>query len=91
MDVQLQPQLVRLLLENGANFNAEGGAFGTALSAASSNSSEEVVRLLLENGLDIYAQSGRVRGEALKMVKNWSFKFQLLKNKRGRYQLSILR
>lgn len=39
--------MVRLLVEKGANINAEGGKYGKALSAATSNGQKKVVRLLL--------------------------------------------
>jgi ankyrin repeat protein len=56
--------LVELLLNNGANVNAQGGRYGNALQAALYNSHEAVVRLLLEKGADINAQGGQY-GNAL--------------------------
>lgn len=43
-------EIARLLLENGAHVNAEGGFHGTALQAASTVGRKEIVRLLLKNG-----------------------------------------
>ena len=56
--------MVRLLLEKGANVNAEGGYYGNALQAASYGGHEAVVRLLLENGANVNAEGGRL-GNAL--------------------------
>ncbi|MCJ1426002.1 hypothetical protein MMC29_003904 [Sticta canariensis] len=53
-------EIVRLLLENGANVNAEGGrTYGTALQAASFQGHEEMVRLLLNNGANVNAEGGQ--------------------------------
>jgi hypothetical protein len=49
---------VQLLLEKGAEVNAQGGYWGNALQAASSGGHEAVVRLLLEKGADVNAQGG---------------------------------
>jgi hypothetical protein len=43
-------KLVKLLLDKGADVNAEGGYFGTALQAASCRSHENLVELLLGKG-----------------------------------------
>ncbi|KAK4117923.1 hypothetical protein N657DRAFT_584570, partial [Parathielavia appendiculata] len=48
----------RLLLDNGADVNAQGGQYGTALQAAASKGEMEIVRLLLDNGADVNAQGG---------------------------------
>jgi ankyrin repeat protein len=44
--------VVELLLQNGADPNAEGGYYGTALFAASVAGFGRVVELLLEYGAD---------------------------------------
>lgn len=49
-------EIVRLLLENGADVNARGGRHGTALRYASSCGHRDIVLLLLENGADVNAQ-----------------------------------
>ena len=49
---------MRLLLDKGANINAQGGRYSNALYAASSEGYEAIVRLLLDNGADINAQGG---------------------------------
>jgi ankyrin repeat protein len=50
--------VVRLLLDKGADVNAQGGEYGNALQAASSEGHEAVVRLLLDKGADVNAQGG---------------------------------
>jgi ankyrin repeat protein len=44
---------VQLLLEKGADVNAQGGNYGNALQAAASNGNEGIVRLFLEKGTEI--------------------------------------
>ena len=50
--------VVRLLLEKGADVNAQGGDYGNALQAASNGGHEGVVRLLLGKGANFNAQGG---------------------------------
>jgi ankyrin repeat protein len=47
---------VTLLLEKGADVNAQGGDYGNALYAASNRGHDSVVTLLLEKGADVNAQ-----------------------------------
>jgi ankyrin repeat protein len=49
---------VGLLLERGADVNAQGGGYGNALQAASYMGHEAIVGLLLENGADVNTQGG---------------------------------
>jgi ankyrin repeat protein len=50
---------VRILLEKGADVNAQGGYYGNALQAAiTMEGSENIVRLLLEKGADVNAKRG---------------------------------
>jgi hypothetical protein len=49
---------VQLLLENNADVNAQGGAYGNALQAASSRGHEQVVKLLLKKNVNVNAQGG---------------------------------
>ncbi|KAL5330791.1 hypothetical protein ACEPPN_000314 [Leptodophora sp. 'Broadleaf-Isolate-01'] len=51
-------KLVILLLEKGADVNAQGGVYGNALYAASLEGHEAIAALLLEKGADVNAQSG---------------------------------
>ena len=58
-------ELVQMvLLEKGANVNAQGGHYGTALQAASYKGHDQVVQRLLEKGADVNAQGGHY-GNAL--------------------------
>ncbi|KAF2827154.1 hypothetical protein CC86DRAFT_274174, partial [Ophiobolus disseminans] len=47
-----------LLLDKGADVNAQGGDFGNAFHAASLKGHEAVVKLLLDKGADANAQGG---------------------------------
>lgn len=49
---------VRVLLDKGADVNAQDGYYGNALQAASSKGHEEVVQMLLDKGADVNAQGG---------------------------------
>ncbi|KAL5328216.1 hypothetical protein ACEPPN_001712 [Leptodophora sp. 'Broadleaf-Isolate-01'] len=51
-------ELVSLLLEKGADVNAQGGSYGNALQAALSRGHEATTALLLEKGADVNAQGG---------------------------------
>ena len=44
-----------MLLERGADVNAQSGEFGNALQAASFSGDEKVVAMLLERGADVNA------------------------------------
>jgi len=46
-------EVVEILLEHGANINAEGGRHGNALYIASEGGHSEVVRVLLEHGTNV--------------------------------------
>ncbi|KAI0603596.1 Ank-2 multi-domain protein, partial [Pyrenophora tritici-repentis] len=48
--------ITRLLLDAGADVNAQGGRFGNALQAASLRGHEQVVKTLLDKGADVNAQ-----------------------------------
>jgi hypothetical protein len=50
--------VTRLLLDAGAEVNAQGGDYGNALQAASFRGHEAVVKLLLDKGADVNAQGG---------------------------------
>ncbi|KAJ6463288.1 ankyrin repeat-containing domain protein [Mycena vulgaris] len=56
--------LLWLRHESGADVNAQGGKYGTALTAASVRGFTDVVQLLLDNGADVNAPGGRL-GSAL--------------------------
>ncbi|CAN9092244.1 unnamed protein product [Alternaria alternata] len=56
--------VTKLLFDKGAEVNAQGGAYGNALQAASYGSHERVVEMLLNTGANVNAQGG-VYGNAL--------------------------
>jgi ankyrin repeat protein len=47
-----------MLLDKGADVNAQGGDYGNALQAALSEGHEQVVKMLLDKGADVNAQGG---------------------------------
>lgn len=46
-------------LNEGADANAQGGRFGSALQTASAKGHDQIVRMLLDKGANVNAQSGR--------------------------------
>ena len=56
--------LIQLLLDRGADVNAQGGQYGNALQAAAFCGNIEIIQLLLARGADIHAQGGQY-GNAL--------------------------
>jgi ankyrin repeat protein len=58
-----------VLLERGADVNAQGGQYGNALQAASDSGHEEIVQVLLERGADVNAQGG-LYGNALQAASH---------------------
>ncbi|KAJ7249820.1 ankyrin repeat-containing domain protein [Mycena rebaudengoi] len=65
-----QEAVVRLLIEKGANVNAQGGIHGNALQATSYCEQESIVQLLIEKGADVNAQGGEY-GNALQAASYW--------------------
>ncbi|THY83110.1 hypothetical protein D6C93_08986 [Aureobasidium pullulans] len=57
-------KIVQMLLDRGADVNAEGVEYGSALSAASYEGHERIVQMLLDRGADVNAQGGKY-GSAL--------------------------
>jgi ankyrin repeat protein len=53
-------QVVKLLLDKGADVNAQGGRYGNALYAASLGGHEQVVKLLLDKGADTNVERAKV-------------------------------
>ncbi|KAI1602560.1 ankyrin repeat domain containing protein [Pyrenophora tritici-repentis] len=47
-----------MLLDKGADVNAQGGRYGNALQAASAGGYEQVVKMLLNKGAKVNAQGG---------------------------------
>jgi len=73
---------VDTLLARGADVNAQGGIYGTALQAASERGHCEVVHTLLARGADVNAQGGlygtalqaaseRGHCEVVEMLEKW--------------------
>ena len=52
-------EVVRFLLDKGADVNAQGGQYGNALYAASREGHEEIAQQLLDRGAHIEAQGGQ--------------------------------
>lgn len=69
-------QVVRTLLKNGANVDAQGGTYGNALQAAASNCHIQTVQILLEKGADVNLQGG-IYGNAL-VAAAWKGGFRLV-------------
>ncbi|KAH8702668.1 ankyrin repeat-containing domain protein [Phaeosphaeriaceae sp. PMI808] len=53
--------VVELLVDKGADVNAQGGHFGNALQAASAGGHKEIVTLLVDKAADVNAQGGYYR------------------------------
>ncbi|KXH69232.1 receptor-interacting serine/threonine-protein kinase, partial [Colletotrichum salicis] len=56
--------IVQILLNKGADVNAQGGRYGNALQAASEGGHDNIVQMLLNEGADVNAQGDRY-GNAL--------------------------
>ena len=52
-------EIAQVLLDKGADVNAQGGDLGNALYAASAAGHKEIVQQLLDKGADVNAQGGR--------------------------------
>ncbi|THX55486.1 hypothetical protein D6D06_04888, partial [Aureobasidium pullulans] len=50
--LDIDPEMIQLLLDRGADVDARGGKFGTALCEAASQNKVKMVRMLLERGAD---------------------------------------
>jgi ankyrin repeat protein len=61
--------IVQILLEHGADINAQGGDYGNALQAASTEGHDKIVQKLLERGADVNAQGGEY-GNALRAASS---------------------
>ncbi|KAK4085199.1 uncharacterized protein Triagg1_189 [Trichoderma aggressivum f. europaeum] len=67
-------KLLGLLLDGGADIDAQGGIYGTALQRACAEGSLEMVRLLLTRGANVNAQGGKY-GTALQAVCAHAFEY----------------
>ena len=75
-------RMLKIILHNAADVNAQGGYFGNALQAAAYGGSKETVQLLLDAGADVHAQGGQY-GNALQAAAaspygGWKETVQLL-------------
>jgi len=61
--------IVQLLLDKGADTNAQGGDYGNALEAASNIGNVAIVQLLLSKGANVNAQGG-LYGNALQAASD---------------------
>ncbi|OQE34403.1 hypothetical protein PENCOP_c018G00646 [Penicillium coprophilum] len=59
--------IVELLLEQGADVNAQGGHYGNALRAACFGDYDNIAKMLIEHGADVNAQGGPY-GNALRVA-----------------------
>jgi hypothetical protein len=62
--------IIKLLLEHGADVNAQGGYFGNALQEAVFAEDQDVVQLLISNGAQVNAEGGKY-GTALQTAAAW--------------------
>ena len=62
--------MVRLLVEKGADVNAEGGEYSNALQAAARHSHEALVQLLVENSMNINAEGEGLERGAIGLTFN---------------------
>jgi hypothetical protein len=69
--------VTKLLLDQGAEVNAQGGAYGNALQAALWGGHEQVVKTLLDKGAEVNAQGGAY-GNALQAA-SWRGHEQVIK------------
>ncbi|KAI9878600.1 MAG: hypothetical protein M1830_000460 [Pleopsidium flavum] len=60
----------QLLIEEGANVNAQSGSYGTALNAASAEGNEAIAHLLIEKGANVNAQA-KHHETALQLASGW--------------------
>jgi hypothetical protein len=68
--------ITKLMLDNKADVNAQGGYYGNALQAASAGGHEQVVKMLLNNNANVNAQGGdygnTLRQLQLAATSRWS-------------------
>lgn len=62
-------EVIQLLIDNGADINAQSGLYGSSLQAASMAGDEKVVQQLLDNGASVSIQSG-LYGNALQTASS---------------------
>ncbi|KOS37751.1 hypothetical protein ACN38_g11443 [Penicillium nordicum] len=72
-----------MLLEQGADVNAQGGSYGNALQAACSGGHDKIAQMLLDRGADVNAQSVSY-GNALQAAR-WGGHHHIVKLLQGHH------
>lgn len=67
-----EQNMVKLLLDFGADVNAVGSDWGTALQAAVSKAADAVITLLLDAGTDVTLESGKVGVATASLRLEWA-------------------
>ena len=88
-------EIVRCLVEAGADVNATGGSFGLALHAASSEANFEMTMYLLDNGADINMEQGKNGTPLLATLRDgrrpaYNTTFHLLLNRGARLDVEAI-
>ncbi|KAK4442332.1 ankyrin repeat-containing domain protein [Podospora aff. communis PSN243] len=73
------PVIIQMLLDHGADPNARGGIFGTALNAAAENGCLENLKLLLKAGADPTIEAGKY-GTPIRAAMDGNDKHYLIEN-----------
>ena len=68
-------EVVKILLDKGADVNTQGGFYGDALQAASKGGHQEVIQILLDKGAkaDVQHEYGSIEEEQVKAVRLSSY------------------
>ncbi|EMD92284.1 hypothetical protein COCHEDRAFT_1134609 [Bipolaris maydis C5] len=67
-------EVIEMLLDKGANVNAQGGQYGNTLQAALARNHEEIAMLLLDKGADVNAKGGGRYSNALQAASALGYK-----------------
>ena len=75
-------EALKLLLDKGADVNAQGGEYGSALQAAAATGNSEVIELLLDKGADVNLHGGKYVNALQAAIREYRVKaVQLLLDK----------
>ena len=72
-------EIIRLLLDKGADVNAQGGKHGNALQAAAYTGNLEVTRLLLDKGANVNAQGGEYDNALQAAAASWRAEVEVIR------------